>query len=107
MRVIIQNHIFNIYFGYRLKPQVVGTWFKYLLHYFKTTLFLIVISLISVSFEKGGISMRNFINQFINVTILYLISVIAGIQPIAYNLWRKPITFLGGSVYFITLTLQP
>lgn len=51
--------------------------------------------------------MRNFINQFINVTISYLISVIAGIQPIAYNLWRKPITFLSGSVYFITLTLQP
>lgn len=56
---------------------------RYLLHLIKITMFLIVATLILLGFTEGGISMRNFNQQFVNVTVSYLISVVAGIRPAA------------------------
>ena len=55
---------------------------RYLLHFTKVTIFLIVSTLILLDCTKGGSSMQNFYQQFINVAISYMISVVAGIQPV-------------------------
>lgn len=79
---------YNSYNNYQLKPQVAHaqdgvTVSRYLLHFTKVTLFLIVSTLILLDCTKGGISMQNFYEQFINITISYMVSFVAGIQPVA------------------------
>ena len=57
-------------------------WHSKLLHYFKVIVFLIVITLMLVLFEKGGVSMELFARQFVNVVASYQVSVMAGFQPV-------------------------
>ena len=78
---------YNPYNNYQFKPQVAhaqdgATISRYLLHFTKVTIFLIVSTLILLDCTKGGSSMQNFYQQFINVAISYMISVVAGIQPV-------------------------
>ena len=76
LKLIIHSDI------HHLKPQVGVAWLKILPHYIKIILMLIATSLISILFVKDGISMGNFNTTLINNTISYIISVVAGYQPV-------------------------
>lgn len=80
-------YFYTLFRKYQFKPQVAhaqaGVALHRYLHLIKVIIFLIVAALVLLDFTKGGLSMKNFIQQFANVTTAYLISVVAGMRPAA------------------------
>ena len=70
------------YITYQSKPLVGVTWIKNTLHFIKVMIFLIIATLVLVFSTKGEITMNNFNDNFVNLTISYMISIVAGVRPV-------------------------
>lgn len=58
------------------------TWRQYLLHCIRIALFLIIATLASLIYMKVEISIENFANQLISISVSYAISLVANVQPV-------------------------